>query len=89
MIINLIPILGTCLPEVQGLREGGHSPGSIQEGKRLLQAARRSMPCENRPRGKKTPKRVTANKGKEMTPRNHTHDVVRIKGRELWFNVLN
>lgn len=53
MIINLIPIFCSCQPEVQGLREGGHSPGSIQEGKRLLQAARRSIPCENRPRGKK------------------------------------
>ena len=47
------------------------------------------MTCENRPRGRKTPKRVTANKGKEMTLRNHTHDVVRIKGRELWFIISN
>ena len=37
--------------ELKGFWEGGHSAGSIQEGKRRLQAARCSMPFENRPEG--------------------------------------
>lgn len=51
MIINLIPILCTCQPEVQGLWEGDHSLGSTQEDEQRLPVAHRSMPCGNNPLG--------------------------------------